>query len=240
MHVILLTRYRGCLEIEGCYLYFETKVGWRSQYVGETHCARWRHLYFIDTTTLFFRADMCMVTSTCERIFSQLAALGNDGTSWRSSCPWRRRFLPKENLDLGHHALNSIDYISPQGRSTPVVLWDLMSWRNAMQLNASRNDRRGKLVFYMPTVTVSSYAHEIMTAEYGCGLDQILRWSLARWPELLTGLRISNGSTPLTYHFSLSDLQATANELKNVGLPMMMYLFVWDRLRSTRQKALTL
>ena len=57
-------------------LHFETKVGWRSQYVGVKRIVRWSHLYFIDNQHYFFRGHVYGDFDDGERFaFFQLAAL---------------------------------------------------------------------------------------------------------------------------------------------------------------------
>ena len=71
-------------------------------------------------------------------------------------------------------------------------------------------------ILYADRVTTvsPSYAHEIMTSEYGCGLDQILRMESGKVTGIVNGIDadLYNPETDplLTYHFSLSDLQVSS------------------------------
>ena len=72
-------------------------------------------------------------------------------------------------------------------------------------------------ILYADRVTTvsPSYAHEIMTPEYGCGLDQILRMESGKVTGIVNGidadLIILKRIRFLTYHFSLSDLSGKSS-----------------------------
>ena len=98
------------------------------------------------------------------------------------------------------------------------VRWnDCLNWMKAGILYADR------------VSTVSpSYAYEIMTTEFGCGLDQILRMESGKVSGIVNGIDtdLYNPETDplLDYHFNKSDLSGKAqNKAKlqeKVGLPV--------------------
>ena len=94
---------------------------------------------------------------------------------------------------------------------------DCLNWMKAGILYADR------------VTTVSpSYSYEIRTAEYGCGLDQILRMESGKLTGIVNGIDtdLYNPETDplLTYHFSQDDLSGKAASKRalqeRVGLPV--------------------
>ena len=98
-----------------------------------------------------------------------------------------------------------------------------LRWNNCL------NWMKAGILYADRVSTVSpSYAHEIMTGQFGCNLDQILRMESGKVSGIVNGIDadLYNPETDplLTYHFSLQIFQV--KQLKNeifknvVGLPV--------------------
>ena len=231
-------------------LHFETKVGWRSQYVGVKRIVRdGVTFYFIDNQHYFFRGHVYGDFDDGERFaFFQLAALETmervdfipDVLHAHDYHTAMIPFLLKEKYRWiqAYHGIKTvltIHNLEFQGQFDPGMLWDLFGVGferyadGTLRWNDCLNWMKAGILYADRVTTVSpSYAHEIMTAEYGCGLDQILRMESGKVTGIVNGIDadLYNPETDplLTYHFSLSDLSGKAASKRalqeRVGLPV--------------------
>ena len=120
---------------------------------------------------------------------------------WIQAYPWIKTVLTIHNLEF-------------QGQFDPGMLWDLFGVGferyadGTLRWNDCLNWMKAGILYADRVTTVSpSYAHEIMTSEYGCGLDQILRMESGKVTGIVNGIDadLYNPETDplLTYHFSL-------------------------------------
>lgn len=248
-------------------LHFETKVGWRSQYVGVKRIVRdGVTFYFIDNQHYFFRGHVYGDFDDGERFaFFQLAALETmervdfipDVLHAHDYHTAMIPFLLKEKYRWiqAYHGIKTvltIHNLEFQGQFDPGMLWDLFGVGferyadGTLRWNDCLNWMKAGILYADRVTTVSpSYAQEIMTAEYGCGLDQILRMESGKVTGIVNGIDadLYNPETDplLTHHFSLSDLSGKAASKRalqeRVGLPVrddVPLLGIVSRL--TRQK----
>ncbi len=92
----------------------------------------------------------------------------------------------------------------------------------------------GAVLYADRVTTVSpSYAHEIMTAEFGKGLDQILRMESGKVSGIVNGIDtdLFNPETDPLWQFSLSnDLSGKAKNkraFRNVSVYLFAMMFLW-------------
>lgn len=121
----------------------------------------------------------------------------------------------------GIKSVLTIHNLEFQGQFDPGMLWDLfgvgferyedgtLRWKDCL------NWMKAGILYADRVTTVSpSYGYEIMTAEYGCGLDQILRMESGKLTGIVNGIDtdLYNPETDplLTYHFSQDDLSGKA------------------------------
>lgn len=104
-----------------------------------------------------------------------------------------------------------------QGQFSDGMLWDLFGVGyeryadGTLRWNDCLNWMKAGILYADRVTTVSpSYAHEIMTPEFGCGLDQILRMESGKVSGIVNGIDtdIYNPETDnlLEYHFNKDDL----------------------------------
>ena len=229
--------------------HFEVKVGWRSQYVGLKKI----HLdgvdfYFIDNQHYFFRGHVYGDFDDGERFaFFQLAAVEAmeridfipDVLHVHDYHTAMIPFLIKEKYRWiqayqGIKTVLTIHNLEFQGQFSDSMLWDLfgvgyeryedgtLRWNNCL------NWMKAGILYADRVTTVSpSYAHEIMTPEFGCGLDLILRMESGKVSGIVNGIDtdIYNPETDklLDYHFSKDDLTGKAQNKRalqeRLGLP---------------------
>ena len=108
-----------------------------------------------------------------------------------------------------------------QGQFSEGMLWDLfgvgferyadgtLRWNNCL------NWMKAGILYADRVSTVSpSYAHEIMTSQFGCNLDQILRMESGKVSGIVNGIDadLYNPQTDalLDYHFNQEDLSGKA------------------------------
>ena len=135
----------------------------------------------------------------------------------------------------GIKSVLTIHNLEFQGQFDPGMLWDLfgvgferyedgtLRWKDCL------NWMKAGILYADRVTTVSpSYSYEIRTAEYGCGLDQILRMESGKLTGIVNGIDtdLYNPETDplLTYHFNKDDLSgkvASKRALQErVGLPV--------------------
>ena len=198
-------------------LQFEVYVGWRRQFCGiKKTVLNGVTFYFIDNQYYFFRGHVYGDSDDGERFaFFQLAALESmerigfipDVLHAHDYHTAMIPFLLKEKFRVGFERY-----------ADGTVRWnDCLNWMKAGILYADR------------VSTVSpSYAYEIMTTEFGCGIDQILRMESGKVSGIVNGIDtdLYNPETDalLEYHFDKTDLlgkaQNKAKLQERVGLPV--------------------
>ena len=131
-------------------------------------------------------------------------------------------FLVKEKYHWiqAYHGIRTvltIHNLEFQGQFSDGMLWDLFGVGyeryadGTLRWNDCLNWMKAGILYADRVTTVSpSYAHEIMTPEFGCGLDQILRMESGKVSGIVNGIDtdIYNPETDnlLEYHFNKDDL----------------------------------
>ena len=231
-------------------LQFEVYVGWRRQFCGiKKTVLNGVTFYFIDNQYYFFRGHVYGDFDDGGRFaFFQLAAL---------EAMERIRFIPDVLHAHDYHTamipfllkekyrwiqayqniktVLTIHNLEFQGQFSEGMLWDLFRVGferyadGTVRWNDCLNWMKAGILYADRVSTVSpSYAYEIMTTEFGCGLDQILRMESGKVSGIVNGIDtdLYNPETDslLDYHFNKSDLSGKAqNKAKlqeKVGLPV--------------------
>ena len=252
-------------------LHFEVSVGWRRQYCGiKKTVLNGVTFYFIDNQYYFFRGHVYGDFDDGERFaFFQLAALEAmerigfipDLLHVHDYHTAMIPFLLKEKYHWiqAYHGIRTvltIHNLEFQGQFSDGMLWDLfgvgyeryadgtLRWNNCL------NWMKAGILYADRVTTVSpSYAHEIMTPEFGCGLDQILRMESGKVSGIVNGIDtdIYNPETDalLDHHFNKDDLSGKLANKR--ALQEKVGLFVRDDVplvgivsRLTRQKGFDL
>ena len=231
-------------------LQFEVYVGWRRQFCGiKKTVLNGVTFYFIDNQYYFFRGHVYGDFDDGERFaFFQLAALEAmerigfipDVLHAHDYHTAMIPFLLKEKYRWIQAYQNiktvlTIHNLEFQGQFSEGMLWDLFRVGferyadGTVRWNDCLNWMKAGILYADRVSTVSpSYAYEIMTTEFGCGLDQILRMESGMVPGIVNGIDtdLYNPETDplLDYHFNKSDLSGKAqNKAKlqeKVGLPV--------------------
>lgn len=231
-------------------LQFEVYVGWRRQFCGiKKTVLNGVTFYFIDNQYYFFRGHVYGDFDDGERFaFFQLAALEAmerigfipDVLHAHDYHTAMIPFLLKEKYRWIQAYQNiktilTIHNLEFQGQFSEGMLWDLFRVGferyadGTVRWNDCLNWMKAGILYADRVSTVSpSYAHEIMTPEFGCGLDQILRMESGKFSGIVNGIDtdIYNPETDplLDYHFNKSDLSGKAqNKAKlqeKLGLPV--------------------
>lgn len=231
-------------------LQFEVYVGWRRQFCGiKKTVLNGVTFYFIDNQYYFFRGHVYGDFDDGERFaFFQLAALEAmerigfipDVLHAHDYHTAMIPFLLKEKYRWIQAYQNiktilTIHNLEFQGQFSEGMLWDLFRVGferyadGTVRWNDCLNWMKAGILYADRISTVSpSYAHEIMTPEFGCGLDQILRMESGKLSGIVNGIDtdIYNPETDplLDYHFNKSDLSGKAqNKAKlqeKLGLPV--------------------
>ena len=231
-------------------LQFEVYVGWRRQFCGiKKTVLNGVTFYFIDNQYYFFRGHVYGDFDDCERFaFFQLAALESmerigfipDVLHAHDYHTAMIPFLLKEKYRWIQAYQNiktvlTIHNLEFQGQFSEGMLWDLFRVGferyadGTVRWNDCLNWMKAGILYADRVSTVSpSYAYEIMTTEFGCGLDQILRMESGKVSGIVNGIDtdLYNPETDplLDYHFNKSDLSGKAqNKAKlqeKVGLPV--------------------
>ncbi|MBM7643500.1 glycogen synthase GlgA [Streptococcus loxodontisalivarius] len=231
-------------------LYFYTNVGWRHQYVGVKKIVRDQvTFYFIDNQQYFFRGKVYGDWDDGERFaFFQLAALElmekvdfiPDVLHVHDYHTAMIPFLLKEK----YHWINAyqaiktvftIHNIEFQGQFDPSMLGELFGVGSeryedgTLRWNDCLNWMKAAVLYADRVTTVSpSYAHEIMTPEFGKGLDQVMRMESGKVSGIVNGIDtelLDPETDPLIpHHFSVQDLSGKAKDKaalqEKVGLPV--------------------
>ncbi|MGT2847163.1 glycogen synthase GlgA [Streptococcus massiliensis] len=230
--------------------HFEVKVGWRSQYVGVKRLVlNGVSFYFIDNQHYFFRGHVYGDFDDGERFaFFQLAAVETmeridfipDILHVHDYHTAMIPFLVKEKYRWIQAYQNiktvlTIHNLEFQGQFSDGMLWDLFGVGyeryadGTLRWNDCLNWMKAGILYADRVTTVSpSYAHEIMTPEFGCGLDQVLRMESGKVIGIVNGIDtdLYNPETDklLPYHFSKDDLSGKAENKRalqeRVGLPV--------------------
>ena len=248
-------------------LHFEVSVGWRRQYCGiKKTVLNGVTFYFIDNQYYFFRGHVYGDFDDGERFaFFQLAAIEAmeridfipDLLHVHDYHTAMIPFLLKEKYRWiqayqGIKTVLTIHNLEFQGQFSEGMLGDLfgvgferyadgtLRWNNCL------NWMKAGILYADRVSTVSpSYAHEIMTSQFGCNLDQILRMESGKVSGIVNGIDadLYNPQTDalLDYHFNQEDLSGKAqNKAKlqeRVGLPVRADVpLVGIVSRLTRQK----
>ena len=231
-------------------LQFEVYVGWRRQFCGiKKTVLNGVTFYFIDNQYYFFRGHVYGDFDDGERFaFFQLAALEAlerigiipDVLHAHDYHTAMIPFLLKEKYRWIQAYQNiktvlTIHNLEFQGQFSEGMLWDLFRVGferyadGTVRWNDCLNWMKAGILYADCVSTVSpSYAYEIMTTEFGCGLDQILRMESGKVSGIVNGIDtdLYNPETDplLDYHFNKSDLSGKAqNKAKlqeKVGLPV--------------------
>ena len=231
-------------------LQFELYVGWRRQFCGiKKTVLNGVTFYFIDNQYYFFRGHVYGDFDDGERFaFFQLAALEAmerigfipDVLHAHDYHTAMIPFLLKEKYRWIQAYQNiktvlTIHNLEFQGQFSEGMLWDLFRVGferyadGTVRWNDCLNWMKAGILYADRVTTVSpSYAYEIMTTEFGCGIDQILRMESGKVSGIVNGIDtdLYNPETDplLDYHFNKSDLSGKAqNKAKlqeKVGLPV--------------------
>lgn len=231
-------------------LYFYTELGWRRAYVGVKRLVRdGVTFYFIDNQDYFFRGSVYGEWDDGERFaFFQLAALElmekvdfiPDILHVHDYHTAMIPFLLKEK----YHWINAykniktvftIHNIEFQGQFDPGMLGELFSVGaeryedGTLRWNDCLNWMKAAVLYSDRVTTVSpSYAQEIMTPEFGKGLDQVMRMESGKLSGIVNGIDtdlLDPETDPyLVAHFSADDLSGKAKDKaalqERVGLPV--------------------
>lgn len=231
-------------------LYFYTELGWRRAYVGAKRLVRdGVTFYFIDNQDYFFRGSVYGEWDDGERFaFFQLAALElmekvdfiPDILHVHDYHTAMIPFLLKEK----YHWINAykniktvftIHNIEFQGQFDPGMLGELFSVGaeryedGTLRWNDCLNWMKAAVLYSDRVTTVSpSYAQEIMTPEFGKGLDQVMRMESGKLSGIVNGIDtdlLDPETDPyLVAHFSADDLSGKAKDKaalqERVGLPV--------------------
>ncbi|MFD0704841.1 glycogen synthase GlgA [Alloscardovia venturai] len=211
---------------------FFTYVGWRHQYVGVKLLKRdGVSYYFLDNQYYFFRGHVYGDYDDGERFaYFQQAAMEMmekvdfipDVVHVNDYHTAMIPFLLKEKYNWIHayHAIRTvltIHNLEFQGQYDAGTLWDLFGvgperyYDGTVRWNNQLNWLKTGILYADRVTTVSpSYAEEIKTAEFGKGLDQILRMESGKLSGITNGIdtQIYNPATDkyLTHHFSAEDM----------------------------------
>ncbi|MEW4353359.1 glycogen synthase GlgA [Streptococcus pneumoniae] len=257
-------------QVEDCF-HFEVQVGWRRQYAGVKRMVLdGVTFYFIDNQYYFFRGHVYGDFDDGERFaFFQLAAIElmekvqfiPDVLHVHDYHTAMIPYLVKEKYHWiqAYQSMKlvlTIHNLEFQGQFNPGMLGDLFGVGferyedGTLRWNDCLNWMKAGILYADRVTTVSpSYAHEIMTPEFGCDLDQIIRMESGKVLGIVNGIDadLYNPETDplLTYHFTKDDLAGKAKNKRalqeKVGLPVRAEVpLVGIVSRLTRQKGFDL
>lgn len=180
---------------------FEVKLGWRRQYVG-IHRIEERGVtyWFVDNEYYFHRDQLYGYYDEAERYLFFSAAI----VEWIRRNPeryqavhfhdWQTAWAVKLMKELGIRipVIYTIHNLRYQGRYGIDVAQDLMGYDiipSELEYDGDLNLMKGAIILADYVTTVSpTYAQEVMTIEYGEGLDGILRSVADHFMGVLNGL----------------------------------------------------
>lgn len=248
-------------------LHFETNVGWRRQYVGIKKLVHEGvTFFFIDNQYYFFRGHVYGDWDDGERFaYFQLAVLEMmervdfipEILHVHDYHTAMMPFLLKEKYHWiqayqGIHTVLTIHNLEFQGQFSDSMLGDLFGVGyqryedGTLRWNDCLNWMKAGILYADRVTTVSpSYAEEIKTAQFGCGLDQIIRMESGKVVGIVNGIDtdLYNPETDklIPHHFSVKDLsgkvQNKADLQERLGLPVRADVPVIGIVsRLTRQK----
>lgn len=180
---------------------FEVKLGWRRQYAG-IHRVEDRGVtyWFVDNEYYFHRDQLYGYYDEAERYLFFSAAV----VEWVKRNPdryqaihchdwqtaWAVKLMKEKNLPVP--VIYTIHNLRYQGRYGLDVAQDLMGYEkipDELEYDGDLNLMKGAVVLADYVTTVSpTYAKEVMTREYGEGLDEILRSVSDHFSGVLNGL----------------------------------------------------
>ncbi|MCU0082536.1 glycogen synthase GlgA [Streptococcus danieliae] len=228
---------------------YEVSVGWRRQYVGVKYLV-WDGVptYFIDNQYYFFRGHVYGDLDDGERFaFFQQAALElmekidfipeilhvHDYHTAMMPFLLRTKYAWIEAY-RGIKTVLTIHNLEFQGQFDPQMLSELFGmgledfWNGSVRWGQDLNWMKAGITYADRVTTVSpSYAQEIQTPEFGCGLDPLLRhenWKLFGFVNGIdTDLYNPETDPHLSHHFTAYDLSGkVANKAAlqaRLGLP---------------------
>lgn len=231
-------------------LYFDTHLGWRRQYVGVKKLVHEGvTFFFIDNQSYFFRGHVYGDWDDGERFaYFQLAVLEMmervdfipDILHVHDYHTAMMPFLLKEKYHWiqayqGIRTVLTIHNLEFQGQFSDEMLGDLFGVGyqryvdGTLRWNDCLNWMKAGILYADRVTTVSpSYAEEIKTPQFGCGLDQILRMESGKLVGIVNGIDtdLYNPETDrlISHHFSVEDLTGKAQNKtdlqKRLGLPV--------------------
>lgn len=231
-------------------LYFDTHLGWRRQYVGVKKLVHEGvTFFFIDNQSYFFRGHVYGDWDDGERFaYFQLAVLEMmervdfipDILHVHDYHTAMMPFLLKEKYHWiqayqGIRTVLTIHNLEFQGQFSDGMLGDLFGVGyqryadGTLRWNDCLNWMKAGILYADRVTTVSpSYAEEIKTPQFGCGLDQILRMESGKLVGIVNGIDtdLYNPETDrlISHHFSVEDLTGKAQNKtdlqKRLGLPV--------------------
>ncbi|KXT76361.1 Glycogen synthase, ADP-glucose transglucosylase [Streptococcus sp. DD10] len=248
-------------------LHFDIQVGWRKQYVGIKKLVQDKvTFYFVDNQYYFFRGHVYGDWDDGERFaYFQLAVLEMmervnfipDLLHVHDYHTAMMPFLLKEKYHWIQSYQNirtvlTIHNLEFQGQFSDSMLSELfgvgyqryadgtLRWNNCL------NWMKAGILYADKVTTVSpSYAEEIKTSQFGCGLDQVLRMESGKLTGIVNGIDtdLYNPETDklIPYHFSSKNLDGKsknkASLQKRLNLPVRKDVpLVGIVSRLTRQK----
>ncbi|MFC3927072.1 glycogen synthase GlgA [Streptococcus caprae] len=231
-----------------CYYY--TNVGWRHQYVGVKRIIREGvTFYFLDNQQYFYRGRVYGEWDDGERFaFFQLAALEmmekvdfipevlhvHDYHTAMIPFLLREKYHWIETY-RGIRTVFTIHNIEFQGQFDPGMLGDLFGVGGeryadgTLRWNDCLNWMKAAVLYSDRVTTVSpSYAYEIMTPEFGKGLDPVMRMEAGKLSGIVNGIDTAEldpeTDSLIPHHFSVTDLSGkAANKValqERLGLPV--------------------
>jgi len=180
---------------------FEVKLGWRRQYAG-VHRVEERGVtyWFIDNEYYFHRDQLYGYYDEAERYLFFSAAVvewikRNPGRYQAVHChdwqtAWAVKLMKESRIQIP--VIYTIHNLRYQGRYGLDVAQDLMGYSkipDELEYDGDLNLMKGAVVLADYVTTVSpTYAQEVMTPDYGEGLDQVLRSISGHFSGVLNGL----------------------------------------------------
>lgn len=213
---------------------FEVLLGWRRQYAG-IHRVENRGVtyWFVDNEYYFHRDQLYGYYDEAERYLFFSAAV----VEWIRRNPqryqavhchdWQSAWVVKLMKEKGIHipVVYTIHNLRYQGRYGLDVAQDLMGYReipNEMEFDGDLNLMKGAIQMADYVTTVSpTYAQEVMSSEYGEGLNGILQSVAYKFSGVLNGLDtekfnpMTDPALTVPYRFSCKKKAKNKNALQD-------------------------